>query len=96
MTTKTIAIIALIYFIVINIIASLLAVVDKRKAVKDKWRIPESTLLLAGLLGGACGEYLTMKRIHHKTRHAKFMIGLPLEFTLHIIIIVLIIAKVAN
>ncbi|MDE6767175.1 MAG: DUF1294 domain-containing protein, partial [Eubacterium sp.] len=74
----------------------LLAYSDKRKAVKGKWRIPENTLLLIGLIGGAAGEYVMMKKIHHKTQHAKFMIGLPLEFTLHIIIIALIIAKVAN
>lgn len=96
MTQKSIFITALAYFAVINIISSLLAVMDKRRAVRNKWRIPESTLLLAGLLGGACGEYLTMKKIRHKTRHAEFMIGLPLEFTLHIVIVVLIIAKVAN
>ncbi|MGN1202524.1 MAG: DUF1294 domain-containing protein [Eubacterium sp.] len=96
MTAKIIAIIAAAYFIIINIISSLLAFIDKKRALSDKWRIPESTLMLIGLLGGAAGEYLTMKRIHHKTRHGKFMIGLPLEFTLHIVIIVLIIAKTAG
>ncbi len=96
MTEKSIIITSLAYFSVINIISSLLAVTDKRRAVRNKWRIPENTLLLMGLLGGALGEYLTMKQIHHKTRRAKFMIGLPLEITLHIVIIVLIIAKVAN
>lgn len=96
MTQRIVILIAVIYFIIINIISSALAVADKRKAKKAKWRIPESTLMLFGLMGGAIGEYLTMKRIHHKTRHKKFMIGLPLEILLHIVIIVLIISKVVT
>ena len=83
----------LIYIILISIIASALTVIDKGRAKKGKWRIPETTLMLAGLFGGAFAEYFTMKRIHHKTRHSKFMIGLPLEIFLHIIIIGLIIYK---
>lgn len=96
MTIKIVIIIAVIYYILINIISAGLAYSDKRRAVKGKWRIPENTLMLIGFLGGAAGEYIMMKKIHHKTQHAKFMIGLPLEFTLHLIIIALIIAKVAN
>ncbi len=88
-------IIALAYIILISIVASALAISDKRRAQKNKWRIPESALMLAGLFGGALAEYLTMKKIHHKTKHAKFMVGLPLEIFLHIIIIGLIIYKVA-
>ncbi|MDE5983682.1 MAG: DUF1294 domain-containing protein [Eubacterium sp.] len=93
---KTIIAVTAIYYVFVNLLSALLAYSDKRKAVKGKWRIPENTLLLIGLIGGAAGEYVMMKKIHHKTQHAKFMIGLPLEFTLHIIIIALIIAKVAN
>lgn len=83
------------YAVIINILAALLAVIDKRRAIKNKWRISETTLMLIGLLGGAVGEYLTMKAIRHKTRHAKFVIGLPLEIFLQIVIIILIIYKVA-
>lgn len=96
MTTKTILVIVFIYLIIINTAASLLAVIDKKKAVKNKWRIPENTLMLIGLFGGAAGEYLTMRGIHHKTRRKKFMIGLPLEIVFHIILIISIIAKAAN
>lgn len=93
---KAIIIATAVYYIFINLLSAFLAYSDKRKAKKGKWRIPESTLMLTGLLGGAAGEYIMMKKIHHKTQHAKFMIGLPLEFTLHIVILALIIAKVAN
>lgn len=96
MTLKTIITIAVAYYILINALSAILTIMDKRKAVKGKWRIPENTLMISGLLGGAAGEYIMMKKIHHKTKHAKFMIGLPLEITLHIVIIALIIAKVAN
>lgn len=54
-------------------------------AIYDKWaashrpraRVRESTLLLLGALGGSAAEYLTMRLIRHKTRHRKFMWGLP-------------------
>lgn len=84
------------YILMINIVASITAVIDKKKAIKHKHRISEKTLMLLGLFGGALGEYLTMKSIHHKTLHKKFMIGLPLEIVLHIIILILIYLKVAQ
>ncbi|MDE6469877.1 MAG: DUF1294 domain-containing protein [Eubacterium sp.] len=96
MTIKTIITVTAVYYVFINLLSALLAYSDKRKAVKGKWRISENTLMLIGLLGGAAGEYVMMKKIHHKTQHARFMIGLPLEFTLHIVIAALIIAKFAN
>lgn len=95
MTFKIVITVILVYLICINITASIITVQDKRKAVKGKWRISEKCLLLLGLFGGAAGEYFTMLKIRHKTKHAKFMIGLPLEIFLHIILIVLIIYKVA-
>ena len=84
------------YLLIMNIIASFAAIIDKKKAIKHKQRISEKDLMLLGLLGGAFGEYLTMKTIHHKTLHKKFMIGLPLEIVLHFIVLVLIYLKVAQ
>ena len=92
---KTVLIILAIYLLAINLIASLLAILDKRRAKRNNWRIPEATLLTLGIIGGALGEYITMKRIHHKTKHNKFMVGLPLEIFINIVIIVLIIYKLA-
>ena len=88
--------ILLSYLLLMNIVASSIAIVDKKKAIKHRQRISEKTLMLLGLFGGAFGEYLTMKSIHHKTLHKKFMIGLPLEILLHIIILILIYLKVAQ
>lgn len=68
-----------IYFSFISIFAVIITIIDKRNAIKNKRRIPEDFLLTIGLIGGALAEFITMKVIHHKTRHKKFMIGLPIE-----------------
>lgn len=68
-----------IYFSFISIFAVIITITDKRNAIKSKRRIPEDFLLTIGLIGGALAEFITMKVIHHKTRHKKFMIGLPIE-----------------
>ena len=78
----------IIYWLVISAAAVYLTVKDKAAAKAGKWRVPEATLMLVGLFGGAEAMYITMKKIRHKTKHKKFMIGLPAEIILHIIIIV--------
>ena len=77
----------LIYFAVISLVAVIMTLADKFKAKRDAWRIPEATLMTVGLFGGALAMYITMKTIRHKTKHKKFMIGLPLEIALHVAII---------
>ena len=67
---------ALLWLVGTNLLAGL-TVSDKVRAKKGKWRVPEDTLLFVALLGGAVGEYITMRLIRHKTRHKKFMITLP-------------------
>ena len=51
--------------------------VDKRKAIKNKWRIPEATLLFWAAIGGSAGSLLGMYTFRHKTKHPKFTIGVP-------------------
>ncbi len=80
----------LIYFALISIFAIIITIIDKRNAIKGKRRISEDFLLTTGLIGGAFSEYITMKAIHHKTKHKKFMIGLPIEFILQITAVILI------
>ena len=69
--------ILLIYAAVISLVTAIVTVYDKLAAKKGAWRIPEKTLLLLGLVGGAAAELAVMLMIRHKTRHKKFMIGLP-------------------
>ena len=69
----------LIYYLLgINLLTFLLFGIDKGKARQGKWRIPEATLLMLAVLGGSVGALLGMAVFHHKTKHKKFAIGLPL------------------
>ncbi len=74
----------IIYFISISLITSFLTVLDKILAKKRKRRVSEATFLTLAIIGGALSEYLTMKAVHHKTLHKKFMIGLPVIIALQI------------
>lgn len=67
----------LLYLILINAVAFLLMLVDKQKARKNLWRIPERTLFLSALLGGSIGALLGMYTFRHKTRHLSFTLGMP-------------------
>ena len=79
-----------IYLIIINIIAVIVTIHDKRAAVKGTWRVKENTLLLISALGGSPAMYLTMLLIRHKTRKPKFMVGIPLILIAELIIIYLV------
>ncbi len=79
----------LAYYLIISLIGVILTIYDKKIAGTGKRRIPEATLMLFGLLGAALPMYLVMKKIRHKTKHKKFMLGLPAEIILHIIIILI-------
>ena len=70
--------IALIYLAVINVVTFFVYGIDKWKAKKSKWRIPEVTLLMMAVIGGSMGAWLGMKFWHHKTLHKKFRFGVPL------------------
>lgn len=68
----------LCFFFIINLIAMLVTIQDEHRAQKHRWRIPEHSLLILAAVGGSPAMFLTMLLIHHKTRHLKFMIGIPL------------------
>lgn len=69
--------IILIYLVFINIVGFFLMGIDKYKAKKHLWRIPEKTLFLAAVLGGSVGTLAGMYTFHHKTRHWYFVVGMP-------------------
>ncbi len=66
-----------IYLIFMNLLAFLLMGLDKSKARRNQWRIPEKTLFLSAILGGSIGAILGMQVFRHKTKHASFRIGMP-------------------
>ena len=65
------------YLLAINVVTFIVYGIDKYKAKKAKWRIPEATLLLLAVLGGSIGAWMGMKVWHHKTMHKKFKYGIP-------------------
>lgn len=65
------------YLLIINAIAFILMLLDKNFAKREMKRIPESTLLVAAILGGSLGAMLGMYACRHKTRHKRFVYGLP-------------------
>ena len=83
MTTQLI----IIYLIAINVITFLVYGIDKWKAKRSKWRIPEATLLGLAVIGGSIGAWLGMKVWHHKTMHKKFKFGLPVIIIIQLFII---------
>lgn len=78
----------IIYLIVINIIGFLLMFLDKKKAERGAWRIPEKTLFLATLLGGGIGTISGMYVFRHKTKKLKFTLGLPVILILEIVLVI--------
>ena len=76
----------------INVITFTVYGIDKLKAQKGKWRIPETALLLLAIIGGSLGAWLGMKVWHHKTLHKKFKYGIPLIMIVQIGLSVYIIA----
>ncbi len=80
-----------VYFAAVSVASAFITAADKYFAKKNKWRIPEKTLLLLAFVGGALPMLVTMKLIRHKTKHKKFMLGLPVMVLLHIAIVVAII-----
>ena len=82
--------ILIIYFIIINAAAFIIFGIDKRRAVKNRWRIAESTLFLLALIGGSIGALAGMYVFHHKTKHIRFVIGIPLILILQIAAVFLI------
>lgn len=71
------------YYLTLNIIMFILYGMDKRKARKHQWRIPEKTLILGSLFGGALGSSLGMMIFHHKTRKPVFWIANSFALVLH-------------
>ncbi|MBR6573272.1 MAG: DUF1294 domain-containing protein [Clostridia bacterium] len=78
----------LIYLGFVNLIGIFLCIKDKRAAKKGKWRVKENTLITLCLFGGSLGIYLCMKLIRHKTKHKKFMVGIPLIMVLQVIFVI--------
>ncbi|MBD5514220.1 MAG: DUF1294 domain-containing protein [Lachnospiraceae bacterium] len=78
----------IIYLVVINSISFIMMGLDKYKAKKRAWRIPESTLFVLALIGGSIGSIAGMHLFHHKTRHWYFLYGMPAILIIQILIVI--------
>lgn len=74
------------YIAVSNLAAFLIYGMDKGRAKRHQWRIPERVLLGAAAIGGSVGALAGMYIFHHKTRKMKFAVGIPLIFILQLIL----------
>ncbi|MFL0267602.1 DUF1294 domain-containing protein [Candidatus Clostridium radicumherbarum] len=77
----------LVYLIAINIFGIYIMYLDKRKAKKGYWRVPEATLFMVAAIFGSLGVLIGMKLFHHKTKHLKFVIGIPAILILQVYLI---------
>ena len=74
----------LLYLLIINAVGFVLMLVDKIKAKKNLWRIPEATLMGVATVGGSIGALIGMYTFRHKTKHPKFTLGIPLILAVQI------------
>lgn len=75
----------LYYLLIINAAGFILMLVDKLKARKNLWRIPEAVLIWTAVAGGSIGVLAGMYTVRHKTLHVKFTLGVPVILTLQIV-----------
>ena len=88
---RTLFLIVLIYLAIINIIGFALMGIDKKRAIRGAWRISESSLFLAAVLGGSIGSILGMRIFRHKTKHWYFKYGMPAILILQVAAIIFLI-----
>ncbi len=83
---KDIWIIILVYLAIVNLVGFIIMGVDKIKAKRRKWRIPEATLFLVAVIGGSIGSIAGMYIFRHKTKHLSFVIGMPVILFVQIVV----------
>lgn len=79
--------VAFLHVVIMNIIGVMMMGIDKSRAKRHAWRIPEKTLFLISLLGGSVGSLAGMYLFRHKTKHMKFVIGMPLILLIQIVVL---------
>lgn len=75
------------YLLIINLAGFISMGLDKSKARRNKWRIPEATLFLFAIFGGSLGSLWGMRFFHHKTQKPKFFIGIPVILGIQLLIL---------
>lgn len=76
------------YIVLINLIGFVLMYIDKNRAIKNQWRIPEKVLFGTAIAFGSVGIHYGMKRFRHKTKHKSFVIGIPAIQLMQVLLLV--------
>lgn len=82
--------IGMAYLLFANLVGFVLMGIDKHKAKKKQWRIPEKTLFLSAILGGSIGALYGMHLFRHKTKHKSFKFGMPAILIVQLLLIIII------
>lgn len=77
----------ILYLLFINVIAFFAMLIDKRRAIKNQWRISEKALIGMSVAGGSIGMLCGMQAFRHKTKHKKFAIGVPVILAIQILLL---------
>lgn len=77
----------IVYLLLINVIAFFAMLIDKRRAIKNQWRISEKALISMSVAGGSIGMLCGMQAFRHKTKHKKFTIGVPVILAIQILLL---------
>lgn len=89
---RSVKIVIVVYLIIVSLIGFAIMGIDKSKAKKNQWRIPERNMFLTAACGGAIGVWAGMEYFRHKTKHNKFVYGIPfilfVQVALFIVLIV--------
>lgn len=80
-----------LYLILLNLLGFILMGMDKRRAIRHAWRIPEAHLFGCAILGGSLGSILGMYTFRHKTKHWYFVFGMPAILLIQVILGILIV-----
>ena len=83
------------YYILINLVLYITMVIDKKRAIKDGWRIPEKNMFIMAVLGGGLGGLAAMVFKRHKNRHMDFILVFTMTAILHMLVAFLLIGKFA-
>ena len=76
-----------IYLVLINLVGFFAMMIDKGRAKRGAWRIPEKTLFTIAIVFGSFGVSLGMKQFRHKTKHKSFVIGIPVIEVVQVILV---------
>lgn len=93
MMPNPLLILFIVYLVIMNIAGYATMGIDKARAKKGAWRIPEATLFWIAILGGSLGSIFGMQHFRHKTKHWYFTFGMPVIFFIQLALAVLLITK---